>query len=531
MGTTNLEQADPSPSLGANAVPARPAEDTTRAAGRGGLAIAFAKVSFILFGFAQQLILPRLLGVSGYGQVSLVLGIVSVINNVVVAVSIQGVSRAVSSAPENRADEALRATLRVHVVLAMFASGGLALAAGSIAAFEGAPHVTAPLRLVAAVVLFYGIYAPLVGALNGRRRFLTQAGLDVTFGALRMVLLVGGAVLFTRAGENGVLGAFAGFVVAAAMIVPIAMSRTGLGRPPMVSAEPLAETRPRRYLAFLVPLAGGQVFLNLLMQTDSLLLRRFAGLSAASAEAADALQGVYRGAQLFSFLPYQLLMSVTFILFPMLARAKADNDPRAVRDYTATGVRLALILTVIMSSAISATAPHLLRVVFPKEIWQSGGPALRVLALGMGSFSILGILCAALTSLGKARTAAVLTLGAAILVATGCFVLVPRAAVGPEMLVASATATSVALTAAAGSGAVLLSRAAGGFASALTLVRVLVALLVSVGLGSRLPWIGPAGTVAEVTLVGALGLLVLVALGEVGRADLARILQVAGRRK
>src|SRR5262245_1541104 len=59
----------------------------TQAAGRGGLAIAGAKVSFILVGFALQLVLSRLLGGAGYGQVALVLAAVGVVNNVVVAAS------------------------------------------------------------------------------------------------------------------------------------------------------------------------------------------------------------------------------------------------------------------------------------------------------------------------------------------------------------------------------------------------------------------------------------------------------------
>src|SRR5689334_15674945 len=58
--------------------------DTARTAGRGGLAIAVAKVSFICFGFAQQIILPRLVGVDGYGEVSRVLAIVGIVNNVIV---------------------------------------------------------------------------------------------------------------------------------------------------------------------------------------------------------------------------------------------------------------------------------------------------------------------------------------------------------------------------------------------------------------------------------------------------------------
>ena len=260
------------------------AEEGERAAGRGGLAILVARISFILFGFAQQLVLPLpwMLGVDGYGQVSLVLSIVSIVNNVVVAASIQGVSRAVSSAGPSRGDEALRATLRIHVPLAAVAALGFAVAAPFMAELEGAPHVCAPLRVASVVVLLYGLYAPLVGALNGRRRFLEQAALDIGFGATRMSAILGGAFLFRHAGSNGVLGAFVGFSIAAFLIVPVAASRTGLGRAAQSGSPPLHETEPAQYLRFLAPLAGGQVFLNLLMQIDSLLLRRFAGQAATS---------------------------------------------------------------------------------------------------------------------------------------------------------------------------------------------------------------------------------------------------------
>jgi stage V sporulation protein B len=508
----------------ASAPPEAPGE-TARAAGRGGLAIAGAKVSFILFGFAQQVILPRLLGVDGYGQASLVLSIVSIVNNVIVATSIQGVSRAVSSAPAGQEGPAFRATLRVHVVLAMIASLSFAALAGTIADRLGAPHVTGPLRLVAAVVLLYGVYAPLVGSLNGRRRFLEQAALDVSYGALRTVGIASGAWLFLRSGQSGVLGAFAGFVAAAALIVPAALGRSGIGE--------RGDSGPtlREYGAFLLPVAVSQGFLNLLMQTDSLSLRYFLGRAASTTQAADALQGVYRGAQLFSFLPYQMLMSITFILFPMLARAQADGDREAVAAYTRTGVRYALVLTALMTGVVAGIAPHLLRLAFPKEMWTQGGEVLRVHCLGMGAFAILGVICAALTSLGQAQTSARLTLAAVVLVALGCFVLVPRAPFGAAMLVSSATATTLALALTAVAGAALLRRSAGAFAAPLTLVRTLATLGISLAVGSRLPWLGLVGTVGEAAALGVLGAVVLVASGELDRQDLARVLAVVGKKK
>jgi stage V sporulation protein B len=508
--------------LGATAATA--GDDTARAAGRGGLAIAGAKLAFILFGFAQQLILPRLVGVDGYGQLRTVLSIVSIVNNSVVAMSIQGVSRAVARAP-GREPEAFRATMRVHVVVAMIVSLGFAALAAQVARFEGAPHFTAPLRLVALVVLLYGLYAPVVGSLNGRRRFLDQAGLDTAYSVLRTVGLTGGAVLFARAGMSGVMGALAGFVAAASVILPIALARAGLGKIRRGPLEPGGGPRVVEYLLFLLPVAGGQILLNLLMFTDLLLLRSYL----AQAAEADTLAGIYAGAQTFAFLPYQFLMSVTFILFPMLARAQATGDRAEVRSFAMGGVRLAMLLTALITGTVAGLAPHVLRVAYPAGMW-SGGEALRVLCLGMGSFSILGVTCAALTSLGRALESALLTAMGVALIAAGCVIFVPRASYGLPMLTTTAAVTASALTLTVIAGGARLHAVAGGFVAPLTLLRVLAALAACVVAGSRMPWIGKAGTVLEAALVVGVGLAVLVAFGEVGRADLARIAAVAGRR-
>ena len=511
------------------AASAPPAATAAQSAGRGGLAIAGAKVSFIVFGFVQQLILPRLLGVDGYGEVSRVLAIVGVVNNVVVATAIQGVSRAVSDVPKDRAAEAFARTLTLHAAFAAIVSAVFALSAGGIAAAVGAPHITTPLRLVAAVVLLYGVYAPLVGSLNGLRRFTAQAGLDVLYGAMRMGCIAAGAILFIRAGESGVVGAIAGFVIAAALIVPIAASRSGIGR--RGSAGPTAG----QHLAFLLPLAVSQIFLNLLLQTDFMIVSRLVGDSAQrlqlGADAADELVGVYRGVQLFAFLSYQLLVSVTFIIFPMLAKARADGDADAVRRYTRTGMRIALLLSGLMCAPIAGLAPHVLRFAFPEKIWSQGGDALRILALGMGTFAVLGVESAALTSLRHERRAAALTATTVALVATGCLIAIPRAAFGPQMLIYSAAATSAALAVAAVAGGFVLRQAADAAVAPLVAVRVAIAVAATVAIGARLPWMGKPFVLVEAAAVALVYVGVLAATGEIGKADLALLRQAFGRRR
>src|SRR5258708_2094063 len=95
-------------------VSSAPTDATAKSAGRGGLAIALAKVSFIVFGFGQTLVLPAVLGTDGYGVIARILATVGILNNVIVGVSIQGVSRTVSGGGERDAPSAFRRGLVIH---------------------------------------------------------------------------------------------------------------------------------------------------------------------------------------------------------------------------------------------------------------------------------------------------------------------------------------------------------------------------------------------------------------------------------
>ncbi len=74
--------------------------DGSREAGRGGLAVASAKLYFMVTGMVQQAALPRLLGLDGYGALASALSLASIAYNPVISTGIQGVSRAVATAPK-----------------------------------------------------------------------------------------------------------------------------------------------------------------------------------------------------------------------------------------------------------------------------------------------------------------------------------------------------------------------------------------------------------------------------------------------
>jgi stage V sporulation protein B len=506
-------------------------QDVTRTAGRGGLAISVAKAYFMVTGLVGQIALPRVLGLDGFGAWSSANSIASITYNPVVTTSIQGVSWVVTQSNAAERPVALRRVLRVHVLFAVLLAAAFYLLAPLIAARIGAPHVAPALGILSGVMLLYGIYAPLVGALNGQRRFYHQAGLDISAATLRTLGLIVGAWWFAHhaVGVGGVEGASLGFVAAMAMMLGLALGFVGIGRPGR-GGVPV-----RDHLSFVLPILFGQILLNLLLQADLTLLRAFAADAAVRAglplTAADPLVGAYRATQLFSFLPYQLLIAVTFVLFPMLSSAARDGDRAAVARYVQTGLRLALVMAGLMVSVTAGLSNSLLRLVYGEEAARYGGRSLELLSLGFGAFAIFGIMTTVLNSLKHERQSALVTGTAVALVVSLCFWRVRGEPFGEDLLFRTAIATACGLALATVLAGFLVWRAAGAVVRVPTLLRTIAALAFVTVLGRQLPYWGKLGTLLQAALLALLYVFALIVTRELGRDDLATIGRVLRRKR
>jgi stage V sporulation protein B len=248
------------------------------------------------------------------------------------------------------------------------------------------------------------------------------------------------------------------------------------------------------------------------------------------ATAADPLVGAYRATQLFSFLPYQLLIAVTFILFPMLATAARDGDRQAVARYVSTGVRLALVLAGVMISVTAGLSDRLLYLVFGAEAAKLGGHSLELLALGFGGFAIFGVLTTVLNSLKHERESAIVTGVAVTLVVALCYLRVRGAPFGEDLLFFTAEATAAGLFVATLSAAFFVYRAAGAVAPPLALGRVLLAVAGATLLGRFLPHAGKILTPVYALVVAAAYVFILLVTRELGTRDLNTVRAVLKRK-
>ena len=526
---------------------AEAAPDQARSAGRGGLAMLVANVYFILTGLVQQLLLPRAIGLADYGALARVLAVSNVFNNVIVGSSTQGVSRTVAAAGVAER-QALRATLRVHLLLAILAAVLLAGAAPLVAYFEHASEMLAPLLVMTGVLFVYGVYAPLFGYLNGRGMFVRQAALNVVAATLRTIALLAVGWLFATRGASiagalgttgGVLGATLGTVGAALGVFLLALRWTGTGTSPD-AVRPAGVPDLRTYLALIVPIMIAQGFTNALMQADIILLGRYLSLSAVTAtlpdgktanQAANEWVAVYRACQLFAFLPFQMLFSVTQVLFPMLAKAKAEEGGVRVPALVARGSRIGAIVCGMLVCVVLALPGSLLKLGYTADVAARGASALRVLALGQGTFAMVGLSTTVLISLGRERTALVVTALALALLAATCSFLIPLAPFGAPQLMATATATTIAMGCALVVAVIMVRRAAGAFVPWKTALRVALCIAGAFVVGGHTPVFGKLITPIVAGGVVVAYLLALVVTGEIGKADLALVVSIAARKR
>jgi O-antigen/teichoic acid export membrane protein len=159
-----------------------------------------------------------------------------------------------------------------------------------------------------------------------------------------------------------------------------------------------------------------------------------------------------------------------------------------------------------------------------------GAPVLRTMALAQAAFTMLGIATTVLTSTGRERTAALVTLSAVVAVAGACTVLVPGASVGPAQLVRSAQATGLGLVATLVVAGAIVRANTGAFVPVATGARVLLAVAACLAIGLAMPRFGLLATPVMAAAVALVYAGILVATRELRAVDLAMVRALGGKR-
>ena len=484
--------------------PTAPPADVARVAGRGTLFISAAKLWFIVSGFGIHFTLPRLMSEDQFGLYQVVIGIVSIINAVVVTGTSQTVSKYISQ-DEGRADSVKAKALRLQAAVGGALTLGFVLLAPLVASYLNDARLTNYLRLAALITLSYSFYAVFTGYFNGQRKFLTQAALDATYSTLKLACVV----VMVWAGF-GVAGGVAGFALAAAGVLGLSALVAGRGRR-------TGDVRIKELFTFQSYLLAFTLVLNLLQKVDLILVK---ALSSPDAELASANAGFYGAALNVANITYQVIIAVTFVVFPLVSQATFADDRARTRAYVANTVRYTLMIMALLATLFSANAAAVLRVVYP-DPYQAGSGALAFVAFGMLAFGLIYVLTTIISASGRPTVS--LMIGIVTLVASAALnaLLIPRLG-----LTGAGLATTLAMFAGAGVGGAYLLTKFGALIPPLSLARIVACSAAVYALSLAY---APASKVLIVAKLAVLGLLYVVALivsREVGRDELRLIRRV-----
>lgn len=318
---------------------------------KGVLFLTLSKLYFLVGGYCIIFALTRILGPEGYGIYSSINAFIAVLDAVILIGTIQAVSKFVSE-DEEQAEKVKQKALQLQTMV----GGGIALIyflmAPAIAGYLQDETLIPFLRLSAIIVLCYSFYGIYLGYINGRKLFVKQAFIDMTFTTIKASFMIGlayaGLKYTQKVLGEGVTstdlptyGALGGFCLAAFIIVILCIifvrSKKGIK----------SDFPAKKLLVFQGTIILFTLIINLLLQADLILVKKFTD---------NFSTGIYAAALQLSRVPYQAITAITFVIFPLISEATFNKETSKTKMYINNTLRFSLMLLTILV-VLFATSP------------------------------------------------------------------------------------------------------------------------------------------------------------------------------
>ncbi len=586
---------------------AKQAQDTVRKTGRGFLVITAAKLWFMVTGAVTQLGLPLFFGSAElFGQFKIITEAIGLLNMVMITGTLQAVAKVISEQPQ-QAKKLVNQALRLQLLLGVPVAVGYALASPWIAGelFHDA-SLTGLMRFSSLIIAFYAFYALFVGYLNGIKSFVRQAALDIGFQTMKTAGMLGLVLL-----GFGVGGAVAGFVGAAGAIALISgvmvwrmlrrgdhmhVTATAVATP---GAEERSDGQSSDLLKFLLLVMAYTFALNGLLRVDLFMLKSMTSVPPPEvgwmtdqfSTISDKFAGFYGAALNLSRLPYQGVIAITFVVFPLISESTFQKDRERTKAYIETTFRYCLLLITAVALPLIFNTDSLIAALYSPDYRAVAG-ALAVMTVAIIFFSIFFVAATIITGAGRPGVTAVLMaislgLSAAlnwwflrnhhvvtleslksktpelVEISGGASSIVHQSIhnasettayaatyllQAPDYMMAAAQATAIAMAAGCVLSLIWIYRQYSAMVPLKTVLRVLLAAAVLFGVDWVVPdpvtyvaTLAMTGMKAKIVTLGAVAgkmavlglvfLLVLGVTGELSREDRARVMSVISRRK
>lgn len=393
---------------------------------QGTIYITIAKLYFIASSYIIYFALPRLISAELFGVYGFVISIVSIINVVIVTGTQQTVSKFVSQ-DYRQADAIKKQVLKLQIFLVGIVTILYIFSIPLIAKSFNDNSLIRPLQISVLIPIFYSFYAVYVGYLNGQRKFLRQSILDIAYSTLKAVGIVTLALI-----SKSVNGALLGFALATTLVFLISPIVAGKAVNQEINVKPSIKD----FLRFQSELLGAILISNLLQRTDLILIKKYISENSVIA---SQMAGYYTALTTIAGVIYQTIVSVAFVIFPIISKATFEQKKEEVKGYICQTTKYTLMLMALCATIFSSNSKTLLEVLYRTE-YTIGALALSVVAYGTLFFGMIYILTTIISSSGKPRVSFlifILTLLSSIILN---IILIPK-----YQLVGAAVATTISM--------------------------------------------------------------------------------------
>jgi len=267
------------------------------------LLIPIAKIYFIFAGYILQMVMSRFLTVSQMGIYQYVNSVISPVNMVLIQSGVQSTSYFVSRDEENE-NKVKFFALKVFSLFSIILFLILQLFAEIISVFitkdiENAIYF----RIASGIFIFYGVYAVLIGFINGKKLFKNQALFDMGYTTFKILLIIVSLIL----GYN-LFGVLLSWVISTFVITVIAIFSVKIGKNGF--------TLKKEYFQYIFPIVIYQFLFYVLLNIDTWLLGYLS-----SSENVLNNGGNYLAVSNIAKIPFQIVLSITFIIFPIISKS------------------------------------------------------------------------------------------------------------------------------------------------------------------------------------------------------------------
>ncbi|MFA6183944.1 MAG: flippase [Parcubacteria group bacterium] len=374
--------------------------------------VTLSEIIFNLSGFIIHSILGRVLGPADYGRY----GIIVTLTTMVIILIGNGIPTAMAKYISEIFETNPRLILKIkkqailiQTILIAFITGVFFICAPLISRLLGDPTLTPLFRFSSLIIPAFAAASFYFSYYTGLHRFGTQATLKTVRSFLRIIFVVGMAVLF------GLYGSISGYIIAPFIVFVIAyfIDKLVVDKKikEKISQMPQDKTLEVDFNWKKLVNYGWQIvafFLayELLISIDLYMVKGILH--------DDALTGIYNASLTVGRIPYYIFYAMTIFLLPMVSRKSADNNLKNAQGIINDALRIMLIFLVPMIFLMSVYSTQILQILYGKR-YLAGSLPMSILVFGVGFLTIFYVLSFAANGAGKTITTMYISLAGLVM--------------------------------------------------------------------------------------------------------------------